>query len=112
MSKKQRMIVLSNIVFTLEVNRTHLRTVNIFTTKMCTDCGLGFETRYVLLSKLKEQQSPYINNLLPVDNREVTTVLDKTVYPEDYLINDMCMVRDLFCRGTIDPVRVNELNKL
>lgn len=109
--EKQRVIVLSNIDFTLEVNRTLLRTVNDFNTRTCTDGGLGFETRYVLLSKLKEQQIPYINNLLLVDDREATTVLDKTVYPEDYLIKDTHIVRDLICRGTIDPIRVNELQK-
>lgn len=109
--EKQRVIVLSNIDFSIEENRTLLRDVNNFNTKSCIDGGLGFTTRYVLLSKLMEHQISYVNNLLLVDNREATTVQDKTIYPEDYLINDTHIVRDLICRGTIEAVRVNELQR-
>ena len=103
--------VLKGIDFSMEENRTLLRDVNDFNTKSCIDGGLGFTTRYVLLSKLMEHQISYVNNLLLVDNREATTVQDKTIYPEDYLINDTHIVRDLICRGTIEAVRVNELQR-
>lgn len=109
--EKQRVIVLSNIDFTKEENRTLLRNVNDFNTKSCMEGGLGFEMRYVLLSKLMEHQIFYVDNLLLVDNREATTVQDKTLYPDDYIVNDTFIVRDLICRGTIESVRVNELRR-
>lgn len=110
--EKQRIIVLSNIDFSLKRNQQLLRKVNDFNTKPCSEGGLGFETRYVLMSKLMEQQIFLVSNLLLVDNREATTVQDKTIYPADYWEKDTQIIRNLICFGIIDPVKISELKKI
>ena len=46
------------------------------------------------------------------DNREATTVQDKTIYPADYLEKDTQIIRNLICFGIIDPVKISELKKI
>lgn len=112
LEKKRIIIIGNNIDITKEETKEFLKKINAFNRGKINENGLEFDIRFLLFSKLTELQIPLIGNLLLVDNIEATTVVDKTVYPDDYLEKNTQILRDLDCRATINQVEIKRLQDI
>lgn len=69
---------------------------------------LNFSTKFLLFSKMKEINIPYVGNMILSDNYECTTCIDKTIYPGDYMKKEYYLTREVTSNNYINPSIVSE----
>lgn len=70
--------------------------------------SLKFDTKFLLLSKMKEIKIPYIGNMILSDDVECTICIDNTEYPDEYINKDYNLIRELDCNNIVNPSIIYE----
>lgn len=111
---KKRVVILDDSKIDLETDdvQAMIKELDEFNRKPYAENGMNFDVRFIVLSKLKEEQIAETGNLLMVDEKEATVVTDKTSYPADYLTCNGNISRDLECYGYIDRTELEKQKEI
>lgn len=99
---RKRIFVLDKIEVENEEVKRVLRELHQYYT------SLKFQTKFLLLSKMKEIGIPYIGNIILVDGTECTVCIDKTVYPDEYTKKNYNLRRELECNNIVNLPIISE----
>lgn len=72
----------------------------------------GFDTKFILYTKMKEINIPYVGNMVLSDEIECTVCIDKTEYPKDYMENEYRLTRELSCNNIVNYQTINEYKEI
>lgn len=72
----------------------------------------GFDTKFILYTKMQEINIPYVGNMVLSDEIECTVCIDKTEYPKDYMENEYRLKRELSCNNIVNYQIINEYKEI